>query len=421
LAKCCSLVTDGTHYTPPAVGEGVPFVTVKDMTESGLDFTRSSRMSFADFELARKAHCSPQPGDVLFSKDGTVGKVHVVTESRSFAVLSSIAILRPEASLLDSRFLGWVMQSPRTLAEAGQRKTGSALRRIVLSDLASLKVPLPPLPEQRRIAALLDKADAIRRKRQQAIRLADDLLRSAFLDMFGDPVANRRAWPVVALGSIASVQGGLQVTAARRTLPLEVPYLRVANVYRDRFVLDEIKILRVTGRELARAVLHTGDILVVEGHGNPQEIGRCAVWDGSIAPCVHQNHLIRVRARADAEPVYVSAFLNSSGGRQQLAGVSRTTSGLNTISTANVAAVRLPLPPIEFQRRYVRATVAIRAHSRRLAAFLSAADDTHAAIAAMAFPVPEVWASASGTSSPPRRPADAICSPEARENESPHD
>ena len=73
LAKCCTLVTDGTHYTPPPVHEGIPFLTVKDMTESSLDFDLCSRMTPADFELARKAHCSPQPGDVLLSKDGTVG------------------------------------------------------------------------------------------------------------------------------------------------------------------------------------------------------------------------------------------------------------------------------------------------------------------------------------------------------------
>jgi hypothetical protein len=88
LASCCSLVTDGTHYTPTPVDEGIPFLTVKDITDAGLDFDECSRMTPTDFELARKANCSPQLGDVLFSKDGTVGKVHVVTDSRGHPVCS---------------------------------------------------------------------------------------------------------------------------------------------------------------------------------------------------------------------------------------------------------------------------------------------------------------------------------------------
>jgi type I restriction enzyme S subunit len=221
------------------------------------------------------------------------------------------------------------------------------------AKLLGVQVPVPPLHEQRRIAALLDKADAIRRRRQQAIRLADDLLRSVFLDMFGDPVTNHRRWPGSLLGHVSDIQGGLQVTAARQGRPLEVPYLRVANVYRDRLDLSEVKTLRVTDQELTRAALKSGDLLVVEGHGNPEEIGRCAVWRGAVARCVHQNHLIRVRVHSGIEPVFVSAYLNSAAGRRQMTRFGKTTSGLNTISTANVAAVRVLVPPVEVQRRYV--------------------------------------------------------------------
>jgi type I restriction enzyme S subunit len=231
---------------------------------------------------------------------------------------------------------------------------GVTQQNISKSIVEKLEIPLPPLEEQRRIAAILDKADGVRRKRKEAIRLTEELLKSTFLEMFGDPVTNPKGWEVIGLGKISQIQGGLQVTPARKELPLEVPYLRVANVYRDKLLLDEIKNIRVTSSELERINMKAGDILIVEGHGNKEEIGRSSVWDGSIENCVHQNHLIRVRLDPNkAEPIYISAYLNSAGGRCQLTKFGKTTSGLNTISTSNVKATKVLCPPIEMQKRYL--------------------------------------------------------------------
>jgi type I restriction enzyme, S subunit len=171
--------------------------------------------------------------------------------------------------------------------------------------------------------------------------------------MFGDPVTNPKGWPLKVLGDVADVAGGLQVTSARAGNPISMPYLRVANVYRDRLDLSEVKNIRVTEAERARATLKHGDVLVVEGHGNPEELGRAAVWRDEIAGCAHQNHLIRVRATPGIlGPTFLSAFLNSSSGKKQMLVLGKTTSGLNTISTNNVRSVRIVVPPLERQVEY---------------------------------------------------------------------
>jgi type I restriction enzyme, S subunit len=126
-------VTDGTHYTPPNTGGPFPFLTVKDMTEDGLSFSECSYISAEEFDKANKVAACPEAGAVLFSKDGTVGKVHVVSHERPFAALSSIAILRPDTSTLDSQFLGFALGNAAVLRDAINRKTGSALRRIILA------------------------------------------------------------------------------------------------------------------------------------------------------------------------------------------------------------------------------------------------------------------------------------------------
>ena len=163
---------------------------------------------------------------------------------------------------------------------------------------------------------------------------------------YKDPVTNPKGWDMSTIGDLAEVQGGLQVTSARKNLPLEVPYLRVANVYRGMLDLSEIKTIRATPAEVQRTTLMNNDLLVVEGHGNPNEIGRAALCNGNTEQCVHQNHLIRARfRRTKVEPIFASEYVNSPGGRQHLLRAGKSTSGLNTISVSNVRETPVALPP----------------------------------------------------------------------------
>lgn len=237
----------------------------------------------------------------------------------------------------------------------------ATVKHISAKQILDIEFPLPPLLEQHRIVDLLSRAEGIVRLRREAEKKAAELIPALFIDMFGDPATNPKGWLPSTLGEVAVVQGGLQVTTARAELPLERPYLRVANVHRSRLELGEIKQIRLTQAELERTRLAAGDLLVVEGHGNADEIGRVAIWDGSINDCVHQNHLIRVRPKPDAiHPNYACEFLNSRSGRQFLLRSGKTTSGLNTISVSNVKAATILLPVISLQHEF-----AIRVESVR--------------------------------------------------------
>jgi len=235
-----------------------------------------------------------------------------------------------------------------------RRMTGSAgQQRVPKEAIAELLLPLPPLSEQKRMVAVLEKADRLRRLRRYALELSDTFLQSVFLDMFGDPVTNPKGWDKAFIGEVGEIQGGLQVSTQRNKYTLKAPYLRVANVYRDRLELSEVKIIGLTENEYQRVRLEQGDILIIEGHGNSAEIGRCAIWNGSIGRCVHQNHLIRFRPNQDLVlSEFVSRYINSHTGRKYFQEASNTTSGLNTISTSVVAECPIPIPPITVQRKY---------------------------------------------------------------------
>jgi type I restriction enzyme S subunit len=172
------------------------------------------------------------------------------------------------------------------------------------------------------------------------------------------------SWPTATLGDCGEIQGGLQVTSKRKSLPLCRPYLRVANVHRGQLDLTEIKAIRTTQAEADRTRLHSGDLLFVEGHANPHEVGRVAVWDGSVPNCVHQNHLIRVRLDPSVLlPAFAVAWFNSPAGASHFRRASKTTSGLNTISANTVRSAPTPLPPLDEQRRI--AAILDMAHALR--------------------------------------------------------
>ncbi|EMK0653601.1 restriction endonuclease subunit S [Pseudomonas aeruginosa] len=263
-------------------------------------------------------------------------------------------VIRPDGERLDGLYLFYLVWSEQFRFLGEKSMSGAAGQKRVGSDfLRGFEIPLPPLPEQKRIAAILDKADAIRRKRQQAIQLADDFLRAVFLDMFGEPVTNPKGWSVREVGDLCDVQGGLQVSKKRAGLPVTAPYLRVANVLRNRLDLTEIKEIELLESEYRRVKLIPDDILIVEGHGNANEIGRCAIWKGEIDEVVHQNHLIRVRVKSkDVNPRFLSDYINSSGGRAQMMRASNSTSGLNTISTGVVRSTGVIVPPKDLQDKY---------------------------------------------------------------------
>lgn len=152
-----------------------------------------------------------QPGDVLLSRIVPhIRRVWVVGPSQGRRQIGSGEWLIFRGGSFYPNYLRHMLmadpfhqQFMRTVAGVG----GSLLRARP-SEVEKIEIPLPPLPEQKRIAAILDKTDSIRRKRQEAVRLTEELLRSVFLDMFGDPVTNPKGWKVCRLMDVTSVQSG---------------------------------------------------------------------------------------------------------------------------------------------------------------------------------------------------------------------
>ena len=160
-------------------------------------------------------------------------------------------------------------------------------------------------------------------------------------------------WRWTNMESTGEVSGGLTKNSKRNKLFQQMPYIRVANVYADKLKLEDISNIGIKESEIERVLLEKGDLLVVEGNGSLDQIGRAALWDGSISPCVHQNHIIKVRFNPTKIGKYILLWLLSKKGRKEITNVASSTSGLYTLSISKVASLFVPLPPLAEQHRII--------------------------------------------------------------------
>lgn len=159
-------------------------------------------------------------------------------------------------------------------------------------------------------------------------------------------------WCWATMDQVTKIQGGIQKQPSRTPKDHSFPYLRVANVLRGRLDLNEIHNIELFGNELDALRLKRGDLLIVEGNGSKNEIGRSALWDGTIKDAVHQNHIIRARLVA-GEAQYLDYYWNSPDGSRRVAQVAGSTSRLYTLSISKISQLPVPLAPLAEQEQIV--------------------------------------------------------------------
>jgi type I restriction enzyme S subunit len=287
---------------------------------------------------------------------------------------------------LDTRYLLHFLLWRGAYLEA--QGSGATVKGITLDTLGSLSVPLPgDTNEQCRIATILDKADSIRARRRATLTLIGDFLRAAFIDLFGDPVINSKAWPVDRLDSVADIRSG--ITVGRKlngaaTRP--VAYMRVANVQDSYISLAEIKTIEATEAEIERYALKSGDVLLTEG-GDPDKLGRGAVWSAPIDECIHQNHIFAVRLHKGSalSPGYLSELIGSEYGKRYFLRAAKQTTGIASINSTQLKAFPVLIPDSDCVERWSMIQAMAANQKQRANRAVVEADALYAALADRAF------------------------------------
>lgn len=255
---------------------------------------------------------------------------------------------------LDGRFLArfLVASEQHILSRVDTASHGT--KRLPLERIEDLPVPLPPLPEQRRIATILDEADALRRKRREAVALLEELQRSAFLEMFGDPVTNPRGWPTASLGDLlGDIQTGWSPTCdARPAEEHEWGVLKLGAVSTGRFVADH-KALPVGVEPRGTLEVRPGDVLF--SRKNTSELVAAVVFVDEIRPRLMLPDLLfrLVPDLRRIEPRYLAGCLMHPGKRDQVQALAAGSSGsMPGVSKAKLRTIGIPVPSLVQQRRF---------------------------------------------------------------------
>lgn len=169
LEDLCSKITDGSHYSPSAQSGGFPMLSVKDMEEFGFSYASCKFISSEDFQKMKINDCIPQKNDILLAKDGSVLKhIFVYSDKKEEAILSSIAIFRPNTKIVNPTFLCYTLKSPKVFRYISENcVSGSALPRIVLKDFKRVEIDIPNLEVQNQIIRILVAIDEKRKTNQK--------------------------------------------------------------------------------------------------------------------------------------------------------------------------------------------------------------------------------------------------------------
>ncbi|ENM3874394.1 restriction endonuclease subunit S [Vibrio cholerae] len=301
-----------------------------------------------------------QPNDVLLSKIVPhIRRCWVVTDKKDYRQIGSGEWIIFRDERFYPKFLKYFLTSDgfhhqfmNTVAGVG-----GSLVRARPAFVEKIEIPLPPLDEQKRIAAILDKADAIRQKRKQAIALADEFLRSVFLEMFGDPVTNPKGFPVGTIRDLVSSANYGTSEKASETEG-EYPVLRMGNItYQGSFDFSDLKYIDLTEKELPKYLVHKGDLLF--NRTNSKElVGKTAVFEGE-EPMAFAGYLIRVRTNENGNNYYLSGYLNSLHGKKVLASMCKSIVGMANINAQELQDIKILLPPIELQNQYEQLVKAV--------------------------------------------------------------
>lgn len=311
-------------------------------------------------------------GDVIVSCVRTYLQAIAPIESPpdNLVVSTGFAVVRPMEGRLRAGFCKYALREPRFLAEVERRSVGVSYPAINSSDLAAIPIPAPPHDVQHQVEKFLDREtarlDALVAAKQRVLDLLAEKrkaiiatavtrgldpkvkLRDSGVPWMGEIPAH---WHVRRLKFIARVQTGIALGKSYTEVTTEYAYLRVANV-QDGFIdLTDVKTIAVPEREAASSALRKGDVLMNEG-GDADKLGRGAIWDGSISPCLHQNHVFAVRPESVSSE-WLSTWTGIGFAKAHFETRAKQSTNLASISSTNLLELPIAIPPDDEQRAIV--------------------------------------------------------------------
>lgn len=299
-----------------------------------------------------------KPGDVLLSKIVPhIRRSWVVGNDRGRRLIASGEWIVFRSDRVDTAYLRHVLVGNPFHTQFMQTVSGvgGSLLRARPAQVAKISIPLPPIPEQRRIAAILDQADALRAKRREALAQLDSLTQSIFMEMFGDPATNPKGWEVNSLHNfILTVTNGMTRRRSESDEGTAI-VLRLRDIRAGWIDFSDVNRITLEPNEFKKYSVSPGDLLFIRVNGNPDYVGRCAIFEGYPEPVFFNDHIMRVKVDySRILSVFLAFLLNGKYGKNEISKHRKTSAGQHTINQDGLGKIQLPTPPVAMQTEFVR-------------------------------------------------------------------
>lgn len=353
VADIVSGITIGRKVNGQSV-RTVPYLAVANVQDRALNLNKVKTVDATEGEIARY---SLKKNDLLLTEGGDPDKLGRGTlwdnEIEDCIHQNHIFRVRLTSTEVNHNFLNWLISSQYGkdyFLRSAKQTTGIAT--INLGQLRNFPLLLPPLDEQRRIAEVLDRAEALRAKRRAALAQLDELKHSIFVQMFGDPRRNPKGWPTTKLNELLAVplRNGLSPST---TGDVVAKVLTLSSITGDKFDESAYKESRFNAPPPSDQSVDASDLLICRGNGAIRLVGKGFFPSRSLPDVTFPDTIIAARInRNRVDPDYLQHLWNSPAVRVQIESLARTTNGTFKVNQTMLEGIDLVTPPLDLQRAY---------------------------------------------------------------------
>mgnify|MGYP000866743019 CR=1 FL=1 len=387
LGELFHFIRNGMNVKQDKSGSGLPITRIETIADGTVD---PSRVGYAGLTETDSSNWLLQDGDILLSHINSVshiGKCAIYRGVPSKLVHGmNLLCLRSDRSKVDPEFAKYLLRSSQfRLRLANCIKEAVNQASVSIGDLQAIAVSVPPLPEQRRIAEILDKADGLRAKRRAALAQLDTLTQSIFLDMFGDPATNPKGWPQVPIGDHASKIGsGATPRGGEESYKAAgITLIRSMNVRDGAFLRDGLAFIDdEQAAQLEGVVVETDDVLLnITG----ASVARVCRAPADVLPARVNQHVAIIRPTATFNPHFLEQYLLSPSVKERLLKIARAGATREAITKSAIEQFKVIRPPRELQDQFAARVAASEGTYRQMRAALSEMDSLFASLQHRAF------------------------------------
>lgn len=381
-------VRDGTHNSPKYINEGgYPLITSKNIKDNSIDFENVNYISLEDYEKINQ-RSSVSKGDILMPMIGTIGNPVLVKTEKEFAIKNVALFKLAQNEKIDSKFFYYCLKSESIVNQLAKNKRGGTQSFVSLSNIRDLKIPLLNIETQKKIVEVLDKAQSLIDKKREQIDLLDELVKSRFVEMFGDPVNNPKGWENPKISKVITdeknaIKAGPFGSALKKEYYVESGY----KIYgQEQVIAEDVNIgdyyiNEEKYKELENCSIKENDVLI----SLVGTYGKILIVPKEFEPGIINPRLMKITFdELKINTTYFKYFFKSESLKNKLA---ENTHG-GTMPILNVGIVKdinIPVPPIELQNEFAEFVTQIDSIRSKMEASLLELEDNFNSLMQKAF------------------------------------